>query len=141
MTGPSRERMAIAAAVLAKASAYDNRRAESDEDRRLKIAAWAEALHPATTRDDALRAVAEHYSSSDDWLTVNRLNAMTRRYRAKRLGRALIPYPEGLGDHPAAETRWRAEYHTAIATGSTPEQAHDHAWQIIKNTYPKEITK
>lgn len=131
---PPPARLRIAAAVLAKAAIFDQRKLGSEEEARLKVAAWAEALHPDTTHDDAVCAVSEHYASTRDWLMPADVNRLTAGYRAKRLKGVVIPLPPpGLADRPRAELAWEAAYRTAIATGATTAQAQDLANQTITN--------
>lgn len=134
----------IAAAVLAKASAYDNRRpqgttiAERAESQRITVAAWAEALDDMT-RADALDAVTEHYASTRDWLMPADINRIVATHRRARItaDHSLGPaYPDGLGDDPALEAAWIAHRQEAIGQGATRTQAAAYAWERINRTPP-----
>jgi hypothetical protein len=73
--------------VLARASAYDNRRPDA-----LVVEAWLAAigdLDPA----DALDAVVTHYGESTDWIRPGHIRAIVRRVRAARLRSADLALP------------------------------------------------
>lgn len=127
--------------ILAKAAAYDGRKAGSPDEQRLTVQAWAEALHPDTTVEDGMRAVTEHYASSSDWLMASHVNRLTAKYRADRLNldTLVIPVPDGLGDEPATEIAWQAAWLTAIKAGDSPNTATTKAWAAIGRTVPREI--
>lgn len=134
-------RLKIAATVLAKAAIFDQRKLGTQEEARLKVAAWAEALHPDTTEEDACRAVSEHYASSRDWLMPIDINRLTARYRADRLRRVKIPPPpRSLADDPLAELAWEGAYRTAIATGATTAAAYALADDTIARRLPRKET-
>lgn len=136
----------LASKVLAKASAYDNRRPHGDtpEERaasqRVTIAAWAEALDPDVTEADAMRAVSDHYAATRDWMMPADINRRTRAMRSARITeeeqRAGHLIPDGLGHTPLLEARWRREALRAIGMGMTRQEAGAEAWRRIGRTPP-----
>lgn len=69
-----------AAAVLAKCAAFDNRKPSA-----AVVHAWAEALHPDMSVNDALEFVSEHYAETNQWLMPADLNRAFRKRRRQRL--------------------------------------------------------
>ncbi|MFE6304997.1 hypothetical protein [Nocardiopsis sp. NPDC057823] len=65
--------------VLAKASAFDNRRPDA-----AAAAAWLEAIGDLPV-EDALEAVVEHYATATDYLRPGHIRAIVERTRADRL--------------------------------------------------------
>lgn len=131
----------VAAVALSKASAFDNRKMNTQQERELTIRAWAEALHPDTTQQDALDAVTEHYAATSQWIMPAHINKITARYRAERLNldTLTIPVPEGLGDEPATEVAWQAAWLEAVKSGDSGQVAQEAAWAAIKRPMPKQI--
>ena len=131
----------VAAVALSKAAAFDNRKMNSQQERELTIRAWAEALHPDTTRQDALDAVTEHYSGTAQWIMPAHINRLTAKYRAARLNldTVTMPVPDGLGDEPAAEIAWQSAWLDAVKSGDSDQVAQERAWATIGRTMPKQI--
>lgn len=139
----------LAAKVLAKASTFDNRKAhgttdtERAEAQRLTITTWAEALDADVTEADALRAVTQHYAQTRDWMMPADINRLCRAMRHDRVlqeeQRSGHLIPDGLGDTPLLEARWRKEAIRAIGMGATRQQAGAHAWQRIGRTPPDQM--
>lgn len=121
----------IAAATLSKASVFDNRKGESDHDKQLTVAGWAEVLDPATTLDDALEAVSIHYKAETTWLMPAHVNRITARMRAARVAGLQVQPPAELADQPSIETRWLNGYTHAAGQGADHDQATSAAWQHI----------
>lgn len=82
---------AEAAALLAIAAAFDNRKPDADA-----ATAWAAALH-GFRFEDCREAVIQHFRASSDWLMPAAVAAGVRRIRNDRV-RAFGPYnvPSGL---------------------------------------------
>lgn len=121
----------IAAATLSKASVFDNRKGESERDKQLTVAGWAEVLDPATTLEDALEAVSIHYKAETTWLMPAHVNRITARLRAARVAGLQVQPPAELADRPSVETRWLRGYRQAAAQGADHDQAASAAWQHI----------
>ena len=131
----------VAAVALSKASAFDNRKMNSQQERELTIRAWAEALHPDTTQQDVLDAITEHYRSTTAWIMPAHINKITAGYRAARLNldTLVIPVPDGLGAEPAVEVAWQSAWLAATKAGDSPDTASIKAWAAIGRSRPREI--
>ena len=131
----------VAAVALSKAAAFDNRKMNTQQERELTIRAWAEALHPDTTQQDALDAVTEHYRSTTAWIMPAHINKITAGYRAARLNldTVTVPVPDGLGDEPATEVAWQATWLEAVKAGDSHDTAATKAWTAIGRHRPHEI--
>lgn len=130
----------LAARVLMKAAACDNRKLGTDDERQMAVAFWAEALHPETNLQDAMNAVTHHYATTSDYLMPAHINKITARYRRERLLAVEAPYPPGLGDSPRLETEWRKAWHRAVQQGASADTATRLAWGHIDHHPPREIT-
>lgn len=123
---------AEAGRVLALAAAYDNRQAGQ-----AAALAWAQALDPGITVDDAQAAVVAHYRDSREWVMPADVNRRCRALRAERIRAAgHLPGPQDLVDDPAAWQAWRLAATRAIGDGATREQASAAAWRAIGRTPP-----
>ncbi|WP_213452870.1 hypothetical protein [Rhizomonospora bruguierae] len=92
--------VAEAAAVLAKAAAFD-RRTVGDAD----ILAWHEILADVAV-DDALAAVAAHYRDTRDWLMPSDVIRLARKVRAERRERSeALALPSRFEADPARAVR------------------------------------
>ena len=124
--------------VLAKCAAFDNRKPDP-----MAVAAWSEALDRDVTVQDALAAVSVYYANTRQWIMPSDVNAACRAMRGQRIRDELDArgnlLPDGLGDEPALEARWRKESLRALGQGATREQAAAHAWQSIGMTPPPQI--
>ena len=76
-----------AAALLAVAAAFDNRRPDADAAR-----AWSLALD-GYRFEDCRDAVVAHYRASAEWLMPNKVITEVKRIRAKRIAEAGDPTP------------------------------------------------
>ena len=121
--------------ILAKCAAFDNRNPDP-----MAVAAWAEALDRDVTVQDALAAVSVYYANTRQWIMPSDVNAACRAMRARRISdeieRKGALLPDGLGDNPAAEARWRKASLHALGQGATREQASEYAWCVIGMTPP-----
>lgn len=127
---------ADATALLAVASAYDNRTVTETAGH-----AWAAALDPRITPADARGIVVEHYASSREWIMPADINTRGRALRRARLD-AIGPYevPAQLDGAPAITIAWEREYRRAIADGETPEYATRRACALV-NIAPPEVVE
>jgi hypothetical protein len=99
-----------AAALLAVAAAFDNRKPDADA-----AAAWALALN-GLRFTDCREVVVAHYRASNDWLMPSHVIAGVRRIRDKRLALAGDPTPPP--DLTPAETiAWLGDVRRQIADG------------------------
>jgi len=121
-----------AAAVLAKAAAYDHRRVDEAD-----VLAWSEALSEAeVSLADAVRAVTLHYTRSRDWLMPFDVIGLALGMRRERQARGgLVDLPPGLDQ--ATEREYRRRYWALLAgDGSVDrEQAHlvvDRSFGIVR---------
>lgn len=113
-----------AARVLALASAYDNRRLGTKDEARAKAAAWAEALDPRMSLDEAIALTRDHFATSNEYFVPAHLNRAYKALRARRLNAAIEPPPpEHVRNDPAAELAWRRTWRTRIADGHDPQKA------------------
>ena len=101
------------AALLTRIAAIDNRKltAEAADE-------WSHALDSRLRPDDALWLARRHFSTSDDYLTPNRINAAYREVRRQRVKymRAEPPPPDGLG--VMESIAWSKAYVEAVASGA-----------------------
>lgn len=116
--------------VLAKCAAFDNRNPD-----RMAVAAWTEALDQDVTLQDALAAVSQHYAITREWIMPADINTRTRNIRRARITeeeqRSGHLIPDGLGDTPVLEARWKRAALRAIGMGATRHQAGTYAWEQI----------
>lgn len=121
--------------ILAKCAAFDNRKPDP-----MAVAAWSEALDRDVTIQDALTAVSTYYSQTRQWIMPSDVNAACRALRSQRIRDEIDArghlLPDGLGDEPAMEARWRKESLRALGQGATREQASEYAWRSIGMTPP-----
>mgnify|MGYP003333107135 FL=1 len=103
-----------AAALLAVAAAFDNRKPDADA-----ATAWSAALDGLRFAD-CRDAVVAHYRKSADWLMPNMVIAEVNRIRQRRLEAAppLSPPDDLDPDDTMAYTRWWREARMAIADGT-----------------------
>ena len=124
--------------ILAKCAAFDNRKPDP-----MAVAAWSEALDRDVTVQDALAAVSTYYSQTRQWIMPSDVNAACRALRAQRIRDEIDArghlLPDGLGDEPAAEARWRKASLHALGQGATREQASEYAWRTIYMTPPPTV--
>ena len=124
--------------ILAKCAAFDNRKPDP-----MAVAAWSEALDRDVTLQDALTAVSTYYSQTRQWIMPSDVNAACRALRAQRIRDEIDArghlLPDGLGDEPAAEARWRKASLHALGQGATREQASEYAWRTIYMTPPPTV--
>ena len=107
-----------AAALLAIAAAFDNRKPDADQAK-----VWAMALDGLRFEDCRL-VIVEYYRRSRDWLMPVDVVMGVRRLREKRLSEfGPIPAPRGIDpDDTAKWRRYVLDTQTAIADGTlTPE--------------------
>lgn len=110
-----------AAALLTIAAAYDNRRPDPDAAK-----AWAMALD-GLRFEDCRQVIVEHYQRSRDWMMPVDVIGGVKRLRAQRISE-FGPMPEpphGLGEDPAAYSRWYSDTRRAIGDGAydgTPQR-------------------
>ena len=106
-----------AAALLAVAAAFDNRKPDPDA-----ATAWAAAL--AEFRFiDCRDAIVAHYRSSSEWLMPSKVIAEVKRIRGKRLDETPEPNPPAELT-PLETIAWLADVRRRIADGeviSVPE--------------------
>ena len=123
-----------ASKVLAKASAYDNRRPDQ-----AAALAWAEALDRDLPLPDALRIVSEYYRDERAWVMPADINRRWRALGRERLAEAdrkgLPEAPDDIADDPQAWITWKRTQIRAIKAGATPEQAEARALQAIENAH------
>lgn len=101
---------AEAAALLAVAAAFDNRKPDADAAQ-----AWALALD-GYAFVDCRDVIVSHYKKSRDWLMPSDVLGEVRRIRAKRLVDAVMPDPPP--DMTPLETiAWLKETRARIADG------------------------
>lgn len=112
-----------AAALLAIAAAFDNRKPDPDA-----ATAWAIALEGADF-DDCRTAIVAYYRSSKEWLMPSDVISGVVAIRRKRIDDyGLITPPDDLDpDDPNAYTLWYSTTMKAIASG-----------QIVRSTEPTE---
>lgn len=118
---------AEAALVLAKVQAFDNRTVGETT-----IEAWAEALAD-TDFKYALAAVTKHYHEETTWMMPAHVTKIVSDYKF-RVGVKLKEV--GPPDFPPSlnwleEKEYRVQYQSAILTGSTWDEATDHADRFI----------
>lgn len=102
---------AEAAALLAVAAAFDNRKPDADA-----ATAWAAALDDLRF-EDCRDAIVAHYRESNEWLMPSSVRTEVRRIRHQRLSDfGQFPVPPDL-DLPD-ELEWRAGVQRAIADGT-----------------------
>ena len=109
-----------AAALLAVASAFDNRNVTEEA-----ATLWAEAL-TATTLNDGKAAIVAHYARTRDWIMpadVNREVAAIRRARLKAVD---IPDPPPGLSHDQA-VAWHNRLVRLVGGGMTLDAAMDQA--------------
>ena len=139
---------AEAAALLALAAAYDNRKPDADAAQ-----AWALALdgYPFT---DCRTAVVEHYRESREWMMPSDVIDGVKRIRHERLmafGPIPVP-PEELRDNFYAEQEWTRRVRGEIADGkltradfppaiSAPvdQEAVDRAMAMVRAAMPRRV--
>jgi len=108
---------AEAAALLAIAAAFDNRKPDADAAQ-----AWALALD-GLRFEDCREVVVEHYRRSGEWLMPNAVIAGVKRLRDKRIALAGDPTPPP--DLTALQTiEWLKGARRRIADGETLEELH-----------------
>ena len=112
------------AALLATVAAFDNRHTPEEA-----VHAWASALHPDITLEDARKLAVEHYSSSTEWLKPAHINAAFKQLRRHRLDAAGTATPPPQGLTAVEEQVWVKAFRRAIGAGATPEQADQYAAQ------------
>lgn len=101
-----------AAALLAVAAAFDNRKPDPDA-----AMAWAIALEDVRF-NDARDAVVAHYRTSSEWLMPQRVISEVKRIRAKRIAEAGDPTPPP--DLTPVETlAWLRDTKRRIGDGET----------------------
>jgi hypothetical protein len=103
---------AEAAALLAVAAAFDNRKPDADA-----AAAWSLALD-GLRFVDCREVVVEHYRRSNDWLMPNHVIGAVRRLRDKRIALAgdLTPPPNLT---PLETIAWLGDARRTIADGES----------------------
>jgi len=124
---------ATAAALLAYASAFDNRNVTPEA-----ATAWSEALAPYVNLTDGKAAIVEHYGRTRDWIMPADINAGVKRTRATRIEKH--PYgdlPPGL-DATQAKA-WLLTYRRAVGDGSTLDAAHEAADRAVNAERPAHI--
>lgn len=107
-----------AAALIAKAAAFDNRTVTE-----VAAAAWAEALDDYVTLADGAAAVSAHYAETRDWIMPSNINARVRKIRRNRADVAPTPPAPPVLLDTAEDIAWRRHWLDAITAGATPEQA------------------
>lgn len=106
---------AEAAALLAVAAAFDNRKPDADAAK-----AWSVALD-GYRFEDCRDAIVAHYRSSSDWIMPAHVVAGVKRIRASRIDAVALTPPRELDpDDTAAYQRWLAEERARVADGGQP---------------------
>lgn len=107
-----------AAALIAKAAAFDNRTVTE-----VAAAAWAEALDDYVTLADGAAAVSAHYAETRDWIMPSNINARVRKIRRNRADVAPTPPAPPVLLDTAEDIAWRRSWLDAITAGATPDEA------------------
>lgn len=121
-------RTAEAAALLAIAAAFDNRKPDADAAK-----AWSMALD-GMRFEDCRSVIVAHYQASREWLMPSDVRAGVKRLRAKRIADyGPIEPPAGLNpDDTRGYQRWLEGATKAIADGSlTPPPAIEYAGRDV----------
>jgi hypothetical protein len=101
---------AEAAALLAVAAAFDNRRPDADAAQ-----AWSLALH-GYRFEDCRDVIVQHYRTTGDWLMPHHVLTAVKKMRTKRLDEAVEPPPPP--DLTPLETlAWLKDIRRRIANG------------------------
>jgi hypothetical protein len=109
---------AEAAALLAVAAAFDNRKPDADAAK-----AWSIVLD-GYRFEDCRDAIVAHYRVSSEWLMPERVIAAVKKVRGDRLGTAEPPSPPpGMdADDVAGYLAWLAAERQSIADGNPPTE-------------------
>ena len=105
-----------AAALLATAAAYDNRKPDADAAQ-----AWALVLD-GLPWVDCRDAIVAHYRASSEWLMPAAVRAAVQKVRDKRIAEVVLTPPRKLTDEQ--ERAWLAEARRRVADGETLEDVH-----------------
>ena len=106
---------AEAAALLAVAAAFDNRKPDAAAAK-----AWSVALD-GYRFEDCRDAVVAHYRSSSEWIMPAHVVAGVKRIRASRISAVALTPPRDLDpDDTAAYQRWLATERSLVADGHEP---------------------
>lgn len=118
-----------AAALLAIAAAFDNRKPDADAAK-----AWSLALD-GLRFEDARDAIVAHYRASTEWLMPAMVRAEVKRIRAKRIGEQKLEPPRDIDpDDTLAYRRWLRATQRALGDG---EQIEPPAVVVVP--MPKEL--
>ncbi len=112
---------ATAGALLAYASAFDNRNVTTEA-----ATAWSEALAPYVNLADGKAAIVEHYGRTRDWIMPADINAAVKRIRAGRIDK----HPHGElppGLDPIQSKEWLLAYRRAVGDGRPVDDAQQAA--------------
>lgn len=107
---------AEAQVLLSMASAFDNRKPDSDAAK-----AWSVALDDLRFEDCRL-ALIDHYRTSTEWLMPAMVRTAVRRMRAKRIADAPQPTPPP-GLTPLETNAWLKDARRRIGDGEVVETA------------------
>lgn len=122
--------------VLAKCSAFDSRKPSA-----AAAQAWAEALDPTVTVQDALNIVISHYAKSRDWIMPADINQQSKALQRARWEKFKTDhwnlYPDDPELTPQQINDWQRSLMAAVKSGVTDRsQAEAHAWQAIGQQPP-----
>lgn len=121
---------AEAAVVLGWAAAIDGR-----DPSEIAPVAWAGALDPRLTVDDAKWIITDHYKRETWKVMPAHINERYKQVRHDRTKDAAWPDPPSeLDGHTKGEIEWRRTYMEAIADGRSPAQADTIACAAVSVT-------
>ncbi|MFD1505270.1 hypothetical protein FE374_09325 [Georgenia yuyongxinii] len=122
-----------AAKVLTYVAAFNGRTVGKTD-----AMAWADALHPDVTYEDAKTAVAQHFAESTDWCMPAHINQRVKtiwRERVDAIGGAVPPPPDSIADRPGhCYSEWHQVFLRAVKIGATPEEADQQACAAVQIT-------